>query len=229
MTMMNQFMLAMNRHRNTFDYVALGTITSCDATSGWVKVMIGATQTELGPMPFGTMFYGWYSPPVGGEQCIVLFQNGSKSNPIGALLLYWDNHLPPANVNNGEVMMLHSSGSRLYLSNDGKVNLNGNVEIDITAPKVVITTTGDVDVNAGGNASISSALCSVNASVKAAVTAPNVTLSNGGATDSLVTFTQFQTWINSHQHSGVQTGTGTSGAPTTSIPTSAKTTVVKGQ
>lgn len=55
-----------------------------------------------------------------------------------------------------------------------------------------------------------------------------VELGNGvAAKDFIVLFTALKNYIDNHTHTGVQTGSGTSGAPSSALPTSASTTVVK--
>lgn len=192
-------MLAINRNKMNEAYTRLGIVSSSNPQDSTIKVLLQPDNVEAGPMPFCTPWIGWYAPPNAGDQCLVIFQEGNKGVPIGALLLYWDQAQPPSGVKLGEAILHHSSGSFVKLSNDGKVTLNGNVEIDITAPKVVITTTGDADINAGGNTNItatdnvnitatgnvtvmSSENVSVQASTAITVNAPAITLSDGGPT-----------------------------------------------
>ena len=61
------------------------------------------------------------------------------------------------------------------------------------------------------------------------VTAPLTEISDGGTTDFLTLFTALKTYIDSHTHTGVTTGGGVSGAPSTPLPSSAATTTLKAQ
>jgi len=56
----------------------------------------------------------------------------------------------PLPVSSGEFWLVHKTGSFLKLTNDGKVSINGNAEIDITAPIINIgSTTGSSAVSIG--------------------------------------------------------------------------------
>ncbi len=229
---MNEIQLTINRHQMNIGYPKLGFVASSDPASSTITVTLQPEGTTTGPIPYGTPWggvknggggggFGWYSPPVGGEMCLVFFQEGNKNVPIGALVLYWNDAQPPSGVALGEAILKHYSGAFIKLTNDGKVILNGHTEIDLTAPTLNITTTGDVTVNAGGSADITAA-------TRASVTAPAITLGNGLASvDALVKLEALQIAFDQHMHSDVQPGSGASGAPTSSLG-SVGTTVIQG-
>jgi len=156
MQFLNQIMQAVNRNQANLGFAKLGYVSSVNPARSAIKVVLQPENMETGFMPYCTPWIGWYAPPVSGDQALVIFQDGDKNNPIGALLLYWNNSLPPSGVDEREALWLHSSGASIKLDNSGKVLLNGHTEIDLTAPKLVINTTGDIDATAGGVVNVNS-------------------------------------------------------------------------
>lgn len=227
--LLNHMFLAANRAQMSIGYAHLGIITSVNATDYTVKVQLQPEEIETGWIPFGTPFYGWVAPPSGGEQCLVLFERGNNNVPVAALLYYWDGNRAPGIASEGdtaagEILLKHSSGSYIKLNSAGKVLINGNVEIDITTPTLDITTTQNITINSGGNINVTS---TGNVSVQAAnvtMTGNSVSLGNGGTSDSLTLFNEIKSWLDSHQHSDPQGGT--TGGPTSSVPSSASTQTV---
>jgi phage baseplate assembly protein gpV len=230
--LVNHMMLAFNRSQMNVGYAHLGIISSVDAVNYSVKVLLQPEEIETGFIPYCTPVYGWVAPPSGGEQCLVLFERGNNNVPIGALLLYWDNARAPGvsspgDTAAGEMLLRHSSGSYVKLNNDGKVLVNGQVEIDVTAPKLVITIAGEVDLTVGGdlNATVTGDANIQGATVN--VTGNKVFLGDGSAPSSLTFFDELKAYIDGHTHDGVTTGSGTTGSPTAPLPGSASTQVVK--
>lgn len=224
--------LTANRSQMNLGFLKYGIITSVDPSNYAVKVMIKPEDVETGFIPFGTPFYGWVAPPKGGEQCIVLFEAGDTNVPFCAILLYWDNYRAPGvdsdgDTAPGEMLFKHSSGSYIKLKNDGKILINGQTEIDITTPKLQITTTGDVDVNAGGDANI---VATGNAKVQGddvTVQGNTVSLGDGSTPESLAFYQALKNYIDSHEHTNVQGGSSNSGPPSSPLPSSVSTQVVK--
>jgi phage baseplate assembly protein V len=229
--------LAANRANMNAGWPHLGIITSVNPADYTVKVLLQPEEIETGFIPFSTLFYGWVAPPKGGEQCMVLFDRGNNNVPIAALLLYWDNARAPGVSNPGdtgagEILLKHSSGSYVKLNNAGKIIINGHVEIDVTTPKLVITTTGDVDVTVGGNltanvAGTTEIESTGNATIKApiidldgnVVISGNLTANNGSISMTDGNFTTSADVVadgvslHNHVHSEVTTGDDDTGAP----------------
>lgn len=205
MTLLNQMFLMAARQQSNVASVRLGLVSSVNPADSTIKVKLQPEDTETGWIPYPTPWIGWFSPPQNGDQAIVLFQEGSKDVPLGALLLYWNNSLPPQGIDSGEAILQHSSGSYIKLTNDGKININGDTEIDISAPQLTIATTADVDVTANGNINLT-------ATTEITLQAPtinldgNVTLSGDVSSGSGVS-------LESHVHSGVTSGPDNTGIP----------------
>ncbi len=234
--MMNQILQTISRNQMNAGNAKLGYVTSSNPSNSTIKVNLQPDNTETGWIPYCTPWIGWYAPPVPGSQALVLFQEGSKNVPIGALLMYWNKALPQQGVELGEAILVHSSGSFIQLNNDGSidinsasevnitgatiVNIDGTTEVNITSANVNIVTTGDTDITATGNVNVRGAAVNVSGA--------SVILGNGGTTDALVQFNALKAAYDAHTHSGIDPGVGTSGVPTTGLPV-VSTTVVRGQ
>lgn len=175
MSLTNHIQASILRYQYNIGYVRLGQVSSSNPANSTIKVIIQPEQTETGFIPYCTPWIGWFAPPSNGDQALVLFQEGDKNVPIGAMLLYWDGSVqPPANIVAGEAILHHSSGSLIKLTNDGKITINGNVEIDVTSPALNITTTNNVTVNAAN----------INMTATGAInlTAPAINIGSSGGT-----------------------------------------------
>lgn len=226
-----------------YKFSEVGIVSEVNEETHSCKVILSpSNNTELNWCPVieamaskngtGTSFL-----PVEGDHVIVDYYNGNKSSPIIRGGIYSEAMPPPAGGRSGEPAWFHKSGSFIKLTSDGKVKINGAVEIDITTPKLVITTTGDVDINAGGNvnviatgnAVVTGAAVTVTGLTSASVTAPEIILgSSGGTPDPLVRRSELQGYNNSHVHSNGNGGANT-GVPTVAMPDSVGTTVVTGE
>ena len=85
--MMNEIMLAINRHQMNIGYAKLGFIAGSDPASSTITVTLQPEGTTTGPIPYCTPWIGWYAPPNAGDMCLVLFQEGNKNVPIAALVM----------------------------------------------------------------------------------------------------------------------------------------------
>lgn len=229
--------LAFNRSQLTIGYCRLATITNVNAANYTITANIQPEDVNTGYIPFCTMWEGWVAPPSPGQLALIFFQEGSFNVPIGALILYSPQPIgisQAGDVVSGEAALIHCTGgvpdSYIKLDNAGKVIINGKTEIDLTAPKLKITTTGDVDATVGGD---------LNATVTGSVTitAPTINLDGDviisgtlSANDGNITMIDgvFSTNANivttadvlaqgvslhGHVHGGVTTGSDETGAP----------------
>lgn len=131
---------------NTASSGDIGKITSYDPINHLVIVQIHPeTEDEpalqTGWIPFGTAWagngWGMYAAPALNTLCTVLYQQGSRQQAIGATPLF-DAENRPLNVDSGEFWIVHKSGSYLKFTNDGKVLMSSESQIDISAPTVNI-------------------------------------------------------------------------------------------
>lgn len=199
-------------------FSSLGRITGFDPNNYFVTVEIyGATDDspalQTGSIPLFSPWvgngWGMFAPPNMGDIVEVHFQEGSVQNAYACLRCFNNNFLPLA-VESGEFWLVHQTGSFVKLTNDGKLLLNGSVEIDITAPIIQIT-----------------------ASASVAITAPAVSIDSeaitmGNLSDTLTGLMNDVAInvYNNHTHSDPQGGT--TGIPDQQLDASALTTNVQG-
>lgn len=183
-----------------------GTVTSYNPANYAVKVMIEPEGTETGWLPVLSPWigngWGMFAPPTIGDAIEVHFTEGDFEAGF-ACLRYFNDSDRPLSVQSGEFWLVHSSGSFFKLKNDGKVLINGNVEIDATAPTINITATGNITAQAGGNAT-------VQAAGAATISAPSIILKNAGAALKKLCTEVFMALYNGHTHTSNTVGSPTS-------------------
>lgn len=235
--LLNHIYLGANRAQMNIGYAHLGIITSVDPVDYTVKVLLQPEEIETGFIPYCTPVYGWVAPPSGGEQCVVLFERGNNNVPVAAMLLYWNNYRAPGaespgDTQAGEILLRHSSGSYIKLSNSGQVLINGQTAINTTSQTLTVTTQqdiklisdgGNVDVTAtGGEITLESPAINLKGDVviDGTLTANNgaITMNGGVITTNadIITTEDVQAGgvsLKGHVHGGVTSGGNNTGAP----------------
>ncbi|EPS1221704.1 hypothetical protein ACVBR5_000935 [Burkholderia cenocepacia] len=203
---------AMERGSTAHSRYAL--VKSVDPNTYSVKVQLQPDGAMTGWIPVKSQWVGsgWgiASLPTIEQLVVVDPIDGFNDAWIVSGYLYNDSERPPASAV-GELRMVHQSGSYLRLTNDGKVGINGQAEVDVSAPTINIQAVGNVAVNAGGTAS---------------VTAPAIQL--GASGQSLLSFvtSAFTSLFNGHTHP--EHDGGNTQPPTQQMSSSHLTSTVKG-
>jgi hypothetical protein len=237
--MLNHMFLAANRAQAVIGYVRLGYVSSVNPAAYEIKVQLSPDLTETGFIPYATPWYGWVAPPTPGQQALVLFQEGAKDVPIGAMLLYWDGARAPGvatdgDIVSGEMLLKHSSGSYITLNNNGQVVINGHTAINTTSQTLSITTTQNATLTVGANLTANvtgtaNITAQGNATLKGAntaVTGGTVTLGDGvTTTGALALYDALKAEYDAHVH---PVGGGDTGEPTVPLSGAASTTIVTG-
>jgi len=198
-----------------------GIVRSYDPAKYAVRLELQPQGNMTGWIPLLTPWvgngWGMFCPPTIGDLVEVTFLNGDINSGVAGLRAFNDQDLPLPVVS-GEFWLVHAAGAFIKLSNDGKMLVNSQVEIDATAPTVQITAAGAI--------SIVAATASVTATTSASVTAPSITL--GAAAQSLKSFITdaFISLFNGHTHNDPHGGV--SGAPNQQMTAAHATTTVKG-
>jgi len=122
---------------------ARGVVTSYDPTRYAAKVQImpeaavpeeAGEVVESGWIPITTAWsgngWGMFCPPSPGDQVTVEFIEGDTGAAEIVGRVFDLGHLP-LNVPSGEFWLVHSSGTFLKLTNDGKASINSSAEIDL--------------------------------------------------------------------------------------------------
>lgn len=156
-----------------------GTVKSYDPTTHMAKVMISPELILTGWLPIHAMGigngFGVYSAPNIGDQVIVTHLEDDFGSGMVTGRLCDDDHIPPA-VPSGETWLVHSSGSFLKFTNDGKVALTSHDDLNVTVGgKFNANVTGDTNLTVQGDANIT-------ATGNAVVVGDEVLLGDSGAT-----------------------------------------------
>lgn len=216
--MIEKFLNMMRQQASTVENgqarAVLGKIINYDPVSFYGMVELYAADPtdqdsvplQSGWLPICMPAIGWYLAPKIGDLVFVQYQEGSLQN--GFISLCCHTASPPSSIKSGEWSILHPSGSLLKFTNDGKVIVNGNLEIDLSAPTITINVTGAANITAGSVAIDSATI--------------NLGDLTGGTLQPLLNAAA-RTVYNSHTH---PVGSGSTGAPDQQIPSSAETTNV---
>jgi phage baseplate assembly protein V len=186
--------------------VRLAIVSSYDPGSYCVKVRIQPEDTDTGWLPVVSPWvgngWGLFAPPSIGDLVEVQFQEDDFEAGFVCQRFYNDDDRP-LSVESGEFWLVHKSGAFFKLTNDGKALINGQVEIDATAPTINITATGNITAQAGGNAT-------VQAAGSATIQAPSIILKNAGSALKKLCTEVFMTLFNGHTHISATAGSPTS-------------------
>lgn len=201
-----------------------GIVSGYDPGSYCAKVRVMPEDRETGWLPIVSPWigngWGLFAPPSIGDAVEVQFQEDDAEAGYVCQRFFNDSDWP-LSVQSGEFWLVHKTGAFFKLTNDGKALINGQVEIDATAPTINITATGNITAQAGGNAT-------VQAGGAATIQAPSIVLKNAGTALMKLLNSKFATWAAGHVHSNGNGGANT-GVPTTPPDASTQTTTVQAE
>lgn len=153
--MRNAMLMMAGLQSSNYGVATTGIVVALDNVNNLVQVRISDAYSDqpalqTGWMPIATPWsgngFGFFAPPNYNDLVLLIFADGDTQNPVCAMRIFNDEDLP-LNVPSGELWIVHKSGSFLKLTNDGKLLLNGNLEIDLTTPTVHITCTTKCTIN----------------------------------------------------------------------------------
>lgn len=189
----------------------VGIVTSYDPGTASARVRIQPQDPDFpdrsltGWLPVASPWvgnaWGLDAPVSPGDQVEVKFFGGELENGYICGRLFSDS-ARPTGAKSGECYLTHQSGSQVKMTNDGKLLVNGNLELDLTGPTINITATAAVNV-----------------------TAPAVNIGANGQTLLAMVTSAFMGLFNSHTHPDPQGGNTL--APNQQMGTSHVTTTVK--
>jgi phage baseplate assembly protein gpV len=185
-----------------------GIITNYDPNTYSAKVLIQPEGYETGFIPIGAEWvgngWGMFAGPSSGDEVEINYQEGGKNAPyIGKR--FYGNLARPLGVPSGEFWLVHKSGTALKFTNDENASLN-------VAGNLNITVAGQVNLTASGKvvASASEFDLTGNLIVTGTITATGDIFDNNQGDGSM---NHIRTVYDSHTHSGVQSGGGTTAGP----------------
>lgn len=237
--LMHLIMQSSAQERGDRRLVFYGHIVSYDPVNHAVKVQLPAFRENedspgaiTGWLPLGSHYvgagFGMQFAPVPdasgvdsltptGTPCEIVVNDRDGSATVTALR-FNDKNLPPfPTIQPGEGGIKHGSGTYFYFANSGNFNLEAAAVLLLaqiaSGSKLQFNQDGSITLNTGESGSGKGAL-QIN-----------------GNTDWAVMANKLLGWVNNHTHSGVQTGSGTSGPPASpaSVSDVASTTVNIGQ
>lgn len=209
-----------------------GIVSGYDPGSYCAKVRVMPEDRETGWLPIVSPWigngWGLFAPPSIGDAVEVQFQEDDAEAGYVCQRFFNDSDRP-LSVQSGEFWLVHKSGAFFKLTNDGKALINGQVEIDATAPTINITATGNITAQAGGNATVqASGNAMVQAGGSATIKAASIALQNAGAALKNLLNSLFADWAKTHVHSNGNGGANT-GVPTTTPGASTQTSIVQAE
>lgn len=217
-SMRNQMRAAAQLASGQDEQTKIGIVHSYDPGTPAARVRLqpedpddpDATLTGWLPIPSIWVGDGWGldAPVSPGDQVEVKYLGAEVENGYVAMRFFSDK-MRPLGAKSGEFFLRHKGGAFVKLTNDGKLAVNSQVEVDVTGPTVMIQATGNVNVQAAGQAN---------------VTAPSISLGASGQSLLAIITSAFQTLFNGHTHN--ETGSVT-GAPNQQLGASHMTTTVK--
>lgn len=204
--LLNNMRLQAERAMNGRATTRVAIVSAYDPNRYAAKVLFQPDNSESGWLPIGAMWvgngWGLFTPPSIDDMVEVEFQDGDHEAGM-IVSRFFNDEDRPLPVPAGECWMVHQSGASFKLTNDGKASINGQLEIDATAPTINLTATTSVNV-----------------------TAPAINLgASGQSLLSLVT-AAFTSLFNGHTHPGDSGGT--TGVPNQQMGATHITTTVKG-
>lgn len=200
-----QALLAGNSHADT----RVGLVTGYDPNRYAVKVSLMPEGVETGWLPLLSPWvgdgWGLFAGPSVGDLVEVGFEQGSFEAGYAAMRFYNDQDRPLP-CPSGEFWLAHRSGSLLKFRNDGTIELHAATAMTSSAP--LWTHTGDVLVH--GNITGDGGLCMSGGGSGAAGASVEVS----GAIVATGNVTAGGIDLETHVHTNVYPGGGTSGGPT---------------
>ena len=134
---MERFLNALKAHAGALDQSIgqprFGIVTSIDPASATARVQLQPEAILTGWLPVLSAWvgagWGMVCPPSPGDQVLVLPQEGDAEHGIIVGRSFSDAQRPPA-APAGELWLVHKRGSFLKLTNDGTIQVQGDLHVN---------------------------------------------------------------------------------------------------
>jgi phage baseplate assembly protein V len=173
---------AIKQHAGSMDVGApvprWGTVISANPATMTAKVSLqpeGVTTDWL-PILSSSVGGGWglvHVPPV-GTPVLCLPDTGDHESYV-ILGATWSTQATPPSTAQGEIWLVHSTGSKIALTNDGMVTI-----ADPSGSSVVLSNSGGITVTANANITLSAPSVSTSANLTVGTGATGTFAANGG-------------------------------------------------
>ena len=126
---MDAFLNAVKRHAAQLDQSAaqprFGIVSSVDTTAFLVRVLVQPENVLSGWLPVSSPWigngWGLAAPPSPGDQVLLLWQEGDSEHGVVVGRCWSSQVAAPSGTSAGEFWLVHKSGSRICLRNDGSI------------------------------------------------------------------------------------------------------------
>ncbi len=133
---MERFVNALKAHAGALDQSVgqprFGVVTSVDPASATARVQLQPEAILTGWLPILSSWvgagWGMVCPPSPGDQVLVLPQEGDAEHGIIVGRAFSDAQRPPP-APAGELWLVHQAGSSLKLTNDGTIQVQGDLHV----------------------------------------------------------------------------------------------------
>ena len=133
---MDRLINALKAHAAAQDQAAgvprFGLVTSVDPATATARVTLQPEGVLTGWLPVLTPWagngWGLFCPPSPGDQVLVIPQEGDAENGL-VLASSWSDQNAPPPTPSGEFWIVHSSGSFIKLTNDGTIQVKGDIHV----------------------------------------------------------------------------------------------------
>ena len=134
---MERFLNALKAHAGALDQSIgqprFAIVTSVDPASATARVQLQPEAILTGWLPVLSTWvgagWGMVCPPSPGDQVLVLPQEGDAEHGVIVGRAFSDAQRPPA-APVGELWLVHKSGSFLKLTNDGTIQIQGDLHVN---------------------------------------------------------------------------------------------------
>ncbi|MGI8839771.1 MAG: phage baseplate assembly protein V [Caulobacteraceae bacterium] len=149
---------AKDARRRAMMAVARGVLSAIDDTQQLQSLQLDLLDGETADTIERFENYGFSAVPYPGAEAVMLSVGGLRSH--GVVVAVGDRRYRLTGGAPGEVVMHDDQGQKVHLQRAGvlitspqKVTVHSDVEVDVTAPKVVITS-DDVELGAAGGMAV---------------------------------------------------------------------------
>lgn len=128
----------------------IGLVTAYNPSTYAVKATIQPEGIETGWLPVMSLLvgpqWGLLTAPSVGNQVLILFQENDPKTGIVIGCLFSLADQPPGKAQPGEFWVVHSTGSLLKFTADGKVALTSNGDLNVTAGGKIVAQASEMDL-----------------------------------------------------------------------------------